>query len=112
MIYVAIIMEGGDFVATFLVYDQYFHYGTTVPHSGSNKHLNRLLLLRLRIRILTGVVTLISGLKIFLSVKILHSKMKAGANLALNRWFSNSNGIGLKSPIRTFFTNIEEFCTM
>ena len=48
----------------------------------------------------------------FLSVKILHSKMKAGANLALTLQLSNSNGIGLKSPIRTFFTNIEEFCTM
>ena len=61
MIYnVVIVVEGCDFVATFLVYDQYFHYGTTVPHSGSNKHLNRLLLLRLRIRISTGVVTLIA----------------------------------------------------
>ena len=33
--------------------------------------------------------------KKFLSVKILHSQMKAGPNLALTRWFSNSNGIGL-----------------
>ena len=32
---------------------------------------------------------------VFLSVKILHSKMKAGANLALTRPFSHSNGIGL-----------------
>ena len=60
MIYVTIIVEGGDFVATFLVYSQYFHHGNTVPHSGSNKRLNRLLLLRLRIRISTGVVTLIA----------------------------------------------------
>ena len=58
MIYVTIIVEGGDFVATFLVYGQYFHYGNTVPHSGSNKRLNRLLLLRLRIRKSSGVVTL------------------------------------------------------
>ena len=60
MIYVTIIAEGDEFVATFLVYGQYFHYGNTVPHSGSSKRLNRLLLLRLRIRISTGVVTLIA----------------------------------------------------
>ena len=40
MIYVTIIVEGGDFVATFLVYGQYFHYGNTVPHSGSNIRIN------------------------------------------------------------------------
>ena len=38
------------------------------------------------------------------SVKILHSKMKAGANLALTWQFSNSNGIGLK--IRERFLNL------
>ena len=30
---------GGDFVAPFLVYGQYFYYGNTVPHSGSNNRL-------------------------------------------------------------------------
>ena len=34
--------------------------------------------------------------KIQKSNKILHSKMKAGANLALTQRFSNSNGIGLR----------------
>ena len=62
MIHVAIIVEGGDFVATFLVYGQYFHYGNAVPHSGSNKRLNRLLLLRHRIRKSSGVVTLVKML--------------------------------------------------
>ena len=37
----------------------------------------------------------ISEVKFEESVKILHSKMKAGANLALTWRFSNSNGIGL-----------------
>ena len=60
MIYEAIIVEGGDFVATFLVYGQCFHYGNAVPHSGSNKRLNRLLLKRHRIRKSSGVVTLSS----------------------------------------------------
>ena len=75
MIYEAIIVEGGDFVATFLVYGQCFHYGNAVPHSGSNKRLNRLLLKRHRIRKSSGVVTLIctmvqeiSSLTIFFSV--------------------------------------------
>ena len=36
---------GGDFLATFLVYCQYFHYGNTVSHSESNKWLNLLLIL-------------------------------------------------------------------
>ena len=31
--------------------------------------------------------------------KILHSKMKAGANLALNLQFGNSNSIGLKYQV-------------
>ena len=31
LIHVAIIVEGVDFVATFLFYGQYFHYGNTVP---------------------------------------------------------------------------------
>ena len=44
IVYVVIIVEEGDFVASFLVYGQYFHYGDNVPHSGSNKRLNRLLL--------------------------------------------------------------------
>ena len=49
MIYVAIIVDGGDFVATFLVHGQYFLYGNTFPNSGSNKRLNQLQLLHHRI---------------------------------------------------------------
>ena len=73
MIYVTIIVEGGDFVATFLVYGQYFYYGNTVPHSGSNKRLNRLLFLHLRIRKLTGVVTLGGG--VILMARLTDGKM-------------------------------------
>ena len=48
----------------------------------------------------------------FQNVKILHSKMKAGAALALTRWFSNSNGIGLLydfDPAANRVKKFEEF---
>ena len=50
--------------------------------------------------------------KIFPSVKILHGKMKTGANLALTRWFSKSNAIGLMydfDPAANRVKKFEEF---
>ena len=44
------IWERGDFVATFLVYGQYFHYGNTEPNSGSNNRLQP-------VATITGVVS-------------------------------------------------------